>query len=148
MTKEFFGKQMDRLRTVYSAAALNPERIEILWARYKHIPEAQFSGAVTFLIGEFTGLSLPAISKFDDAIARFRPREAPKIDEITSNFRCEPCRDFGYGWIGDTIVRCVCPLGEKVTDADIARHQKSYDKGRRFLKTPADLARLMKGGVA
>lgn len=68
MQFEFFQKQVERLRNVYSAASLNNERVQVMWDSFKHIEPQRFENAVNHLIGEFTTPALPAISKFREAI--------------------------------------------------------------------------------
>lgn len=51
-------------------------------------------------------------------------------------FSCEPCRDFGFGFVGDTITSCVCSAGRRINPTELARQQGNYDRGKAFWKTP------------
>lgn len=97
MTKEEFGKEMDRLRNVYSATSLSPERIEVLWASFKAVPFGQFRLAVNHLIGEFTTQALPSVSKFHEAVAKFRTESRTQnVVSINRYPACQLCNRSGY----------------------------------------------------
>lgn len=88
MRLEFFQQQMERLRKVYSPASLNEERIKVMWDRFKLVDDSQFECAVNHLIGEFTTPSLPALSRFAEAIAMFSPSSrigGPSNQEVAPN---------------------------------------------------------------
>lgn len=136
MTKEFFAKQIDRLRRVYSSSSLSDERVEILWEFFKKASNDEFEGGINYLIGEFTTQQLPPVTKFQDAVARFKsqqPRVQKDYSAPETDYSCPACRDFGYGWIGDTVTACVCEAGRKMNPKELLRHQKNYDNGARFM---------------
>lgn len=146
MQFDSFQKQIDRLRGVYSPTSLNQERVAVLWERFKNVSDAQFHGAVTFLIGEFTTQALPGMSRFEEAVARFKSqtRQDPtNQQEREIQYTCAPCRDWGFVWDGELIVHCKCKLAKTLTWEDLRRHQENYDRGKRFMPREK-LAALMK----
>lgn len=134
MDKNFFTTQVEKLRGTYSPGALNETRIQLWWDRFKGVPNLVFENAVNYLISESTSQQLPALSKFSDAVGMFRSNpNGATMQEYRSPFACEPCRDFGFGFVGDTVVKCVCPAGDKISPAELARQQGNYDRGAQYM---------------
>lgn len=138
MDKHFFGTQVDRLRRVYSAAAMNDERVGLYWAKFKMVSNQEFEAAITSLILENTTQALPTASKISEAISLNRPKETAHFDPLPA-FNCEACRDFGYGFVGDTVTACTCHMGRRVSPAELDRQQKNYDRGRKLFPDPQTL---------
>lgn len=139
MTKDQFGKEMDRLRNVYSASSLSPERIEVLWANFKSVPSEQFHTAVNFLIGEFTTQALPSVSKFFEAVAKFRrePNER-NVVSINRHPACQLCNRSGYVVTKtrstpryEVLFKCSCPAGVEFRARahvwDMSKHFDEYE---------------------
>jgi len=145
MDKNFFGQQVERLKAVYSHG-LPQERVQLLWDRFKGVENRVFENAINFLIGEHTSQTLPAMSKFAEAMSFFKTKTNAHINHAPPAFDCEPCRDFGYGFIGDTLVACTC--SKRVGPAELVKQQHNYDKGRKLLPNRAALPAFMKGDLA
>lgn len=147
MQVEQFDRQMNRLKDTYGAKFYPAEREKTFWEAMKSYDHWQFDKAVTLLINE--SFSPPSLSKVIGTIQGFqsnRPKSGAERDqEVSAQFNCEPCRDFGYGWIGETLVACTCELGQRIGPAELAKHHANYDRGKKFLKTPADLKRFLEG---
>lgn len=137
MRAEFFQHQVERLRKVYSPAAMNEERSKILWEKFKGVPDHVFENALNHLIGECTTQALPAVSRIAEAVANQRgggdSREAQPYP-----FKCPPCSDLGLGWVGHTIVACSCATGRSLSPEQLAKEQANYDKGRKLFPSPFD----------
>lgn len=136
-----FENQMRRLKIVYGEKTFPPEREGMFWKRFQRVPGKAFELAVDWVV-----LSMPSpgqvVVVLDDKLRDSRvERGSDSIRE--TKYDCEPCRDFGYGWIGHTIVACTCARGDKMNPAELVRQQANYDRGRKFLKTPADLAKFI-----
>lgn len=137
MQYKFFEKQMDRLKQVYSSSSLNEERTKVLWERFKNTQEPVFENAINFLIGEFTTMALPGLSRFEDAVSRSKPGgslEPFSFRENSIKYNCEACRDFGYGWVENKIEKCSCSAGKPLSIDDLQRVQNSFDAGRRLFE--------------
>ena len=136
-----FENQMKRLKIVYGEKTFPPEREGMFWKRFQRVPAKAFEYAVDWIV-----LSMPSqgqiVVALDDKL-RDAKIEKGADSQREPKYTCEPCRDFGYGWIGHTIVACVCDLGSRISPAELVKQQANYDRGRRFLKTPADLAKLL-----
>lgn len=126
-----FGDQMGRLLRTYSDKAYPKERLDAIYARVARIPVAQFEKAVTYLIGE--NFTPPSVSKIVDACSAYREANVQMRDAPPA-FNCEPCRDFGFGWVGETIVPCTCTA--RVGPTELVRQQANYDKGKRLMMNP------------
>jgi hypothetical protein len=133
MDKPFFGIQIDRLRSCYSAAALNDERVQLFWREFKDVPNHVFQNAIDYLIRECTTQALPAMSRFIEAMGMFRTSANVQMQELVSAFQCDSCRDFGYRFDENTVVACDCPRGMKINPKELARAQTSFDKGAKFI---------------
>lgn len=146
MDKKFFGNQIDRLRRVYSPASLADDRVQILWGRFKEFDNFHFDRAVSHLIGEFTTNALPSVSRFEEALAKFKPTNYSQngAEATEENYDCCACRDFGFGWIGDTVTRCTCATGRIIPDDEITKAQKSYDVGRQIYRSTRFMRGLIK----
>lgn len=146
MHLEFFQKQIDRLRSVYSAASLNDERVKVMWDRFKGVPNDKFESALNHLIGEFTTQALPSISRFAEVIAATPSTggDNTHMNREEIQYNCEPCRDFGYGWVGDTVTQCTCAAGKLVGPEELARHQKHYNLGRQLFRNTKHMRGLIK----
>lgn len=138
MTKDFFGKQVDRLRNVYSAASLSTERIEILWEFFRRYPNEQFEGGVSYLIGEFTTQQLPPVSKFQDAVARFQKNAVQRKAELSKYPPCAFCNRNGFVTTKtrgspryEVLFKCNCSAGEefraRADTWDMAKHFDLYE---------------------
>ena len=132
MDKKQFGEEISRLKANYSHAAMTEERIQLLWDRFKGVENRVFRNAVDHLISEHTTQTLPALSKFAEAVGMFRTGTGAKMDHAPPAFDCEPCRDFGFGWIGETIVPCTC--AKRVGPEECALQQKHYNNGAKFFR--------------
>jgi hypothetical protein len=137
VTQNEFIAQMDRLHRTYGEKAYPKERMDAIWERVKDFPRNQMDRAVTFLIGE--NFSPPSLSKISEALGPNRsPISQPgKSSDVYGGFTCEPCRDFGFGFVGDTVVACACDKGQATSPAELVRQQKNYDKGREMFRTRA-----------
>lgn len=135
MTPLEFQTQMDRLHRTYGEKAYPKERMDAVWERVRGIPAAQFEKALTHLIGE--NFTPPSLSKITDALALFRTSDGALIHYATPAYSCEACEDRGFGFVGDTAVKCVCPRGDRMNPEEVLRHQRSYDKGKKFLRSPS-----------
>lgn len=136
MDKQFFGEQIGRLRATYAAGSLNDERVQVLWDRFKGVENRVFKNAVDYLISEYTTLTLPAISRFAEAVGMFRTGTSAAMNLSPPAHNCEACRDFGFGFVGDVVVACVCHMGSKVSPQELALQQKHYDVGRKLFPMP------------
>ncbi len=135
MDKTFFGNQINRLRGIYSATALSDERIDIWWKQFRHEPNQVFENALNHIIAESTTQALPAMSRISEALGFFRTNpNGASMQRLPEAHACPPCRDFGYGWNGDVIVRCSCRLGQSMHPQDLARAQKAYNAGAHFMR--------------
>lgn len=141
MDKVFFGNQVDRLRGVYSASALNEERVNIWWKQFKNEPGHVFESALNHIIAEATTQALPSMSRVVEACGMFRTNpNGAVMRDVQSPHECDPCRDFGYGFNGDTVTRCSCLRGRKISPEALAKAQKHYNAGAAFLKSRGLLA--------
>jgi hypothetical protein len=136
MDKQFFAEQIGRLRNTYAPGAMSDERMHVMWDRFKNVENRVFKNAVDYLISEYTTQHLPALSKFAEAVGMFRTGTGAQMQEILPAFHCEPCRDFGFGWIGETIVACTCSTGRHISPQELARQQANYEKGKRIMMDP------------
>jgi hypothetical protein len=149
MTPAEFGMQMDRLKILYSEKSFPEERIKVMWARYSRFPGRAFTLAVDWVV-----LTMPSpgqvVVALDDKLAYAKP-EASGDGPREIQYDCAACRDWGWVWDdngkGDLIVHCTCPKAASVSWEELKRHQDGYDKGKRFLKTPADLAKFLGRGA-
>ncbi len=141
MDRETFSKQIERLRKAYSASSLTEERVKVLWDKFQPIENRNFEKAITFIIGECTGQTIPALSKFTEAIGMFRSKGAPTVSmqEVHPAHFCDACRDFGYGFVGDMVVSCICEAGIKIGPEELVLAQVQYDRGAKFMKKGAIL---------
>lgn len=129
-----FETQIERLRGVYSGSSLNPERIKIWWNRFKTEKASTFESAISHVVAESTTHALPAMSKVAESCGFFRTSVgysgASAMRDIPLAHDCPPCRDHGFGFVGDTVVACCCAMGRSLSPGELAKHQKSYDSGR------------------
>lgn len=134
-----FEKQIERLRGVYSSASLNPERIKVLWDKFKTDRLDIFEKVISHLIAEFTTQQLPAMSKFVEAAGLFRTNPyGASMQILEPCHACEKCRDFGFYFSGHTVTACECDRGTRVNPARLAKAQADYEKGRRMFRSPYD----------
>lgn len=148
MQFSYFEKEIDRLRGVYSPGSLNEERKKVLWDRFKSVPDHVFTNAINHLIGEFTTMALPAMSRFAEAVGMFRTNpNGASMQILPPPFTCEACRDFGFGFVGDTVVKCACPQGDQISPQELVRQQGNYDRGRKLLPNRQSLSTYLKGGA-
>lgn len=140
-----FENQMKRLKIVYGEKNFPPEREGMFWKRFQRVPPKAFELAVDWVV-----LSMPSpgqvVVVLDDKLRDARVEKGSDTKREIQ-YTCAPCRDFGYGWIGHTIVVCTCSLGNTINPAELAKHQANYDRGRRFIKNPADLAKFLGRGA-
>jgi len=137
MEKLFFAEQISRLKQNYTPGAMNDERVQLMWDRFKNVENRVFKNAVDFLISEYTTQTLPALSKFAEAVGFFRTSTGATINEAPQAFHCEPCRDFGFGWNGETIVACMtCERGRSISPQELARQQANYNCGKEIMMNP------------
>lgn len=136
MQAEFFQKQIERLRNVYQSGA-NDERVRLMWERFKDVEDRVFERAINYMISEYTAQSMPALSKFGEAVG-FYGSGSSKSNQQPYKFRCPPCSDLGFGWVGHKIVKCSCDTGQAHSDERIAQEQANYDKGRKLFPSPFD----------
>lgn len=138
MHKDFFTKQIDRLKKVYSQASLSDERVQVLWERFKFSEESEFHGAITFLIGEYTTQALPGMSRFEEAVGRFKKSKVLQNKDFSSDevnyFNCKECRDFGWVFSVDLLVHCKCEKSKSVTWEELQKQQKNYDAGKKLFE--------------
>lgn len=136
MELDFFQKQCKRLRDVYPSG-MSEERAKLIWAKFRNAPDHVFENAINHLISEHTTQTLPALSKFAEAVGMFRTGTSAHINHAPPAFDCEPCRDFGFGWAGETIVACsTCETGRRISPQELARQQNNYDNGKRLFMDP------------
>ena len=135
MTHQEFSFQMDRMLKTYGERNYPNERMDAIFERVKGIPVKTFDRAVTYLIGEH--FSPPSVSKIVEACGNFR-EPGERQNYTPYKFRCPPCSDLGFGWVGHKIVKCSCPLGQSHTEERIAQEQANYDKGRKLFPSPFD----------
>lgn len=130
-----FEHQVERMRNVYSASSLNAERVKVWWDRFKSVSVSRFERALGHVVGESTTQALPPVSKIAEALMLFPDRAdaTSNMQEMQSPHRCAACRDFGYGFVGDVLVRCTCETGRYLNPADFARQQAHYVRGKAFL---------------
>lgn len=141
-----FESQIERLRQVYSSTSLNPERVKVLWDRFKTEKASTFERAVTHLIGEATTQALPAVSRFAEACGFFRgaaDRGGPCLSSVDpyADRLCKTCRDDGWtvrGYdrsSGTGIVEpCGCQAGQSLSREAIEQAQSDFDKGARLMR--------------
>lgn len=133
-----FENGFKMLCDAYGSKVFPPVRQQLMWNRYEQTSAREFRSAVDWIV-----LNLPQpgtiVHILDDRLFKKESREN------IYRFKCEPCRDFGYGFIGDTIVACVCPQGLNISAQEIARQQENYDSGRkRFMDPKTAVPALMK----
>ena len=138
MDKNFFGEQIDRLRKTYAPGAVNEERINLLWAKFRNVENRVFQNAMDYLISEYTTQTLPAFSKFVEAVGMFRTSVTAKIDYAIPHWDCEPCEDRGWSFIGHTVTACVCHRGQQMHPETIHKYQQHYNAGRKLFRSPFD----------
>lgn len=131
-----FEDQFRRLRLTYGEKVFPVEREKLFFDRYKRMPAPAFKAAIDQVI-----LTLPipslVLGVIDETIGKNRPKTSEGEAHHVTHYECEPCRDYGYGFVGDTVVRCTCRIGESVGQDEIDRQQASYDRGRELLKRGA-----------
>lgn len=139
MRSEFFQQQIERLRGIYSPGALNQERIDVWWKRFRNEPDHVFENALNHVIAEATSQQLPAMSRVAEALGFFRTNATgASMQVLPPAHDCERCRDFGFLFSGHTVVACNCDRGRRVNPERLAMAQKSYDKGRAMFRSPYD----------
>lgn len=125
-----FEKGFLLLRGAYGDRVFPKERESVLWNRYRHTHRGIFSAAVEKVI-----LRMPA----PNAVIEWLDADL-RVETVNQNagisFQCPPCRDFGIGFIGDTVVACSCASGRRLTPNELARQQANYDRGRAMFKAP------------
>lgn len=141
MQSEFFQRQVEKLRGVYSPGSFNEVRVAGLWERFKDVPNHVFESAITYLINEHTSQTLPAMSKFAEAVGFFKTSADVGMNVLPNPFDCAACRDHGFGFVGDIVTQCTCAAGRKVSPEKLVREQKNYDIGKRLFPRPRDLFR-------
>jgi hypothetical protein len=134
-----FEAQVERLKGVYSSSSLNSERVKVWWDRFKGISSTRFEKAIAHVIGESTTQALPSVSKIAEALMLFPERfdGAVSMQELPPAHNCAACRDMGFGFVGDTVIKCTCAIGARVGPSELAHHQASYNKGKNLLKRGA-----------
>lgn len=141
MDKLFYGKQVDRLKSVYHQGSINEERINLLWRRFKEAPNHVFENAVNYIISECTTTSMPPISRFVEAVNFCATKAwdgAANMLAHESPFICEPCKDFGYGFVDDLVVRCcTCIRGSSINPEELSKAQAQYNKGIKIMERTA-----------
>lgn len=132
MTPLEFGTQLDRMKMTYGEKAFPEERMKIMFIRYNQFSAKAFALAVDWVV-----LSMPSpgnvVSALDEKLS-YAKREAQESVQVVFKFGCEPCRDFGYGWIGDIIVACTCDLGHKISPQELAKQQRNYNAGKLIME--------------
>lgn len=127
-----FEVQMRRLKIIYGEKTFPEEREKMMFKRYSRVYAAAFALGVDWI-----ALNMPTHSQIipmlDEKVKDARERSGCGDEKREIKYECEPCRDFGYGWIGHTIIKCTCARGQLTTDAEILKQQANYDKGRVFL---------------
>lgn len=141
-----FERQVDRLRGVYSAGSLNPERIKVWWDRFKNEKASVFESALNHIIAEATTQALPAMSRIVEACGMFRTNpQGARFEELAHSWNCVKCRDTGWdakdysrATGAGTIVPCGCQASKGLSPHDLAKIQKEFDLGAKLLrgKTP------------
>lgn len=113
------------------------DRKELFWKRFEHVNGRLFKTAVEKIVLHM----MPPASIAQFLEERF-PREIAR-EELSvlrhSGFTCEPCRDFGYGFIGDTVTRCTCDTGRKISPEELIRQQANYSAGARLMRGRASI---------
>lgn len=142
MDNDFFKKQVERLKTVYSASSMPDERVALIWGKFKNVENYVFRQAVDYMISEHTSQSLPAASKFSEAVGYFKDSGGAKMNSLESPHTCEACNDFGYGFVGDLIVKCTCSIGEKVSPVELVKQQRNYERGAKFMPALKNMLHL------
>lgn len=127
-----FEKGFLLLRGAYGERVFPKERETVLWNRYKHTADGSFKSAVDTIV---LRMPQPAaiLEWLDDKLGN-----ESKPTYAGSPFDCEPCRDFGYGFNGDTVAPCSCARGRSMHPASLARIQNTYNIGRRAFRGPID----------
>jgi hypothetical protein len=129
-----FEPQFNRLKLTYGEKAFPIEREKLFFKRYMRADAKAFTAAIESVILQMPQPSL-IIGMIDQSLAASKPRQAGADAFREPEYTCPPCRDFGYGWNGDTVVRCLtCDLGRITTDTELKRHQESYDRGKAMFK--------------
>lgn len=159
MNHPHFEAQIERLRKVYSPAALNEERIALLWNSFKRVPDRTFEQAVNYLIGEATTQALPAMSRFQEAVARFSQRSEGGASHEQNKSRYKPCKRCNREGVvfarhrepphGAIVFKCSCEASElfkaRAQVWDDTLHLQSYILDEVYpeitsTKTPQQLA--------
>lgn len=140
MTQEQFIAQIDRLHNVYGEKAYPKERMDVIWEKVRHTSREQFERAITQLIGEC--FSPPALSRILDATGTLAKTPKQHHDELES-FKCDGCKDRGFDFIRDIVTACTCLLGRALHPEELARLQKNYDAGRRFLPSIENFIKII-----
>lgn len=132
-----FEIQWDRLKSVYAPSAANDERKKLFWERFKNDDAAIFEKAINSVILELTTQAFPAMSRIAEAAGIFRNSvSGASMQHLEPSYACEKCRDFGFSFDVDTLVRCKCNLGPYLDSERLAKMQKSYDIGCRLFPRP------------
>jgi len=127
-----FAKGFLLLRGAYGDRVFPKEREQPLWNRYKHCEAGDFKTAIDVIV---LRMPQPAaiLEWLDDRLgAGDKPTLADPV------FACEACRDFGYGFLGDTVTACTCQAGVSMHPASVAKIQNKYNQGRRAFRAPMD----------
>ncbi len=117
MTKEEFGREIDRLRDVFGDAKFSEERIKTLWEKLKFTEGKVFEKAITHLILE--SKFCPNFSEIKHAISIFSERIRDQRKEIETEIQryCSWCGNSGFVHLihkrdlYKEVMRCQCQYG-------------------------------------
>lgn len=125
-----FTTQLNRLRQAYGDRAFPGERERIFWQRYEKFSKERFEQVIEWVV-----LQMPPASQLVSILDERLRESVVELADPNAGVSCTPCRDHGYGFVGDVVARCnSCETGRRISPAELARHQANYNRGARFLK--------------
>jgi hypothetical protein len=125
-----FTTQLERLRQAYGDRAFPNERERIFWQRYEKFSVARFEQVIDWIV-----LQMPPATQLVGILDDRLRESVNEIVDSSAGHSCPPCRDHGYGFVGDIVAACnSCERGRRISPAELAHHQASYNRGAKFLQ--------------
>jgi len=124
-----FDEGFSKLKKNYGERYFPQERETLMWNRYRKLPRGEFLAALDGIL-----LHMPPHASLIERLDACLKDSIATASEPPSRFACEPCRDLGYGFVENTLVRCVCSTGQGLHPEELAEAQDAYNRGGKYLR--------------